>query len=290
MHPEKYLFGSLLQLSFLGSQVIGLLSFGAVPLLGSILINVFCPLIIQSLTYVPCKYLFISSATLSWMEVNFLNQNPCIVFHRGLAFSSSKLFSIVLSKSMCISAFGPSSSPLNSFVMLFIHSASSLCFLVAVFQSKIVRFLLHPVAGMFLCNLLPVVDRIIFRWYGMFCFVCNVFPFVDISLIFLFSPVLSGLFPQLVLLSFLMLPFLFCSYIFQRLSFVLSFCPDFVDFLFAFPVEFPILVLIFSSYFLRESQFFQKLISPLHILVNLILLYYSLIYKVVIDLFYSITS
>ena len=48
-------------------------------------------------------------------------------------------------------------------------------------------------------------------------------------------------------------------------------------FLSAFPVEFPILVLIFRSYFLRGSQFSHKLILLLHRLVHLIWLYYSLI-------------
>ena len=39
------------------------------------------------------------------------------------------------------------------------------------------------------------------------------------------SPVLSGVFPQVVLLVFLVLLFPFCSNIFLRLSFVLSFWP-----------------------------------------------------------------
>ena len=123
---------------------------------------------------------------------------------------------------MCISALGPFSSPSNSLVM-FIHSAFSLCFWLPISQSKILRFLLHPIAGMFLCHLLPAVDRISFRYFGMSCFVCIVLPLVDISLIFFLSPVIFGLFPQVILLSFLLLPFPFCSNIFQRLSFVLSF-------------------------------------------------------------------
>ena len=124
---------------------------------------------------------------------------------------------------MCISTFGIFSNPSNSFVILFIHSTFSLCFLVAIFQSKMVRFLLHPVAGMFSCHLLPVVDIIFFRCFGMSCFVCIVLPFTDISLIFLLSSVLSGLFPQFVLLFFLVLPFPFCSHIFQRFSFFYHF-------------------------------------------------------------------
>ena len=64
-----------------------------------------------------------------------------------------------------------------SLVILLIHSASSLCFLVAIFLSKIVRFLWHRVVGMFLCYTLLVVDRIFFRCFGMSCFVCIVLPF-----------------------------------------------------------------------------------------------------------------
>ena len=128
-------------------------------------------------------------------------------------------FSVVLSKSMCI-----------SLVILFIHSAFSLYFLVAIFKSKIVRFLWHPVVNMFSCYILPVVDIIFFGCFGMSCFVCIVLPFVDISLIFILSPVFSSLFPQVVLLFFLMFPFAFCSNIFQRVSFVLSFWSVFVDF------------------------------------------------------------
>ena len=112
--------------------------------------------------------------------------------------------------------------------------------------------------------------------FGMFCFVCIVLPFVDIFLIFLLLPVLSGLFPQVVL-SFLLLLFLFvptCSSIFP----VISFLPVFVAFLSAFPVEFPILVLIFYSCSLRKPQFSYKLILFLHRLVHLIWLFFVGIY------------
>ena len=111
------------------------------------------------------------------------------------------------------------------------------------------------------------------------------------SLFFLLLPVLSGLFPQIVLLFFLLvLPFPFCLSMIQRLSFVLSFWPVHIDFLSAFPVEFPILVLISSSCFLRGSQISHKLILLLHKLVHLIQLYYSLIYKIVLALFFSFLS
>ena len=55
-----------------------------------------------------------------------------------------------------------------------------------------VRFLWRMVVGIFLCPALPVVDRIFFFCFGMSCFVCIVLAFVDISLISLLSPELSG--------------------------------------------------------------------------------------------------
>ena len=77
----------------------------------------------------------------------------------------------------------------------------------------------------------PFVSRIPFRCFGMPCFVCIVLPFVDIFLIFFLSRVLSGLYPHVVLLFFLMVPFPFCLYTFLRLSFVLSFWSVFIDFI-----------------------------------------------------------
>ena len=61
------------------------------------------------------------------MEWIFLNQKPCNPTWPGV-FQFDILFSALLSKSMCISVLGPSSSPSSSLVMLFIHSAFSLCF------------------------------------------------------------------------------------------------------------------------------------------------------------------
>ena len=82
-----------------------------------------------------------------------------------------------------------------------------------------------------------------------------ILTFVDIFLVFLLSPVHSGLFSQVVLLFFLVLLFPFCPYMFQHFSFVLSFLPVFVAFLSTFPVEFPIQILILSSCSLREPLF-----------------------------------
>ena len=58
--------------------------------------------------------------------MNFLNQKPCIPSWPGV-FQFDTFLSVVLSKSVCILAFGPSSSCSSSLVIWFIHSAFSLC-------------------------------------------------------------------------------------------------------------------------------------------------------------------
>ena len=104
------------------------------------------------------------------MEVNFVNQKTCIpswlvVFQFHIFFLLS-----VLSKSMCIYAFGPSASPSSSLVILFIYSAFFVIFFGCHIFFKIIRFLLHPVVGMFSYHLLPIVDRIFFHCFRMSCF------------------------------------------------------------------------------------------------------------------------
>ena len=99
---------------------------GAVPLFGSFCINVVLPLVIHSFTCAVCSHLFIYNISLSWIEANFLNQKPCIPWWPGV-FRFHTFLSVVLSKSVCISAFGPSSSCSSSLVIWFIHSAFSLC-------------------------------------------------------------------------------------------------------------------------------------------------------------------
>ena len=142
------------------------------------------------------------------------------------------IFGVVLSKSMCISAFRPSSSLSNSSAMLLIHSIFFFCYvlLFAIFYSQIVRFLLHPVVRMFSYHLPQFVGRISFRCFGMFCFVCIVSPFLDIFLIFLLTQHFLVYFLKLFALIFLCCFFPFCFFLFQRFSFALSFLPVFVDF------------------------------------------------------------
>ena len=114
------------------------------------------------------------------MEMNFLIQKPCIPSWPGV-FQFDILFSVVLSGSVCISVLGPSSSPSSSLVMLFFHSAFSLCFFGCHIFVQSVRFLLYPVVGMFSCYSLPIADRFFFGCFGMSCFVCDVNP-LSISL------------------------------------------------------------------------------------------------------------
>ena len=180
---------------------------------------------------------------ISWTRIH--------VFHHVLAFSS--LISFLVSFWVVRCVFLLLGLPRVILVLLSYRSSIQpfhYAFSVAIFSSKIVRFLWRLVVGMFLCHALPIVNRIFFRCFGMSCFVCIVLPFVDISLVSLLSPELSCLFPQVVLLFFLVLSFPFSSYIFQDLN-VLPFWSVFVDFLSGFPVELSILVLTVSSCFLR---------------------------------------
>ena len=68
---------------------------------------------------------FLKLVCRKWRWISW-TRNP--VFHHGRAFSSLIFLGIVLSKSMCIPPFGSSLSPYSFLVILFIHSAFSLCF------------------------------------------------------------------------------------------------------------------------------------------------------------------
>ena len=158
------------------------------------------------------------------MEVNFLNQNPWIPSWLGVFQFDIYLLIVVLSKSMCISTFGLSSSPSNSF------------------------FIFFPFG--FLKNL-P-------------------FWFIFTSCIVISSCVAFSFLSLQVPASFLCFIILAC---FRRYFICLSNRISHRRF-------------DFFSCFLRGSKFSHKLTSPLHRLVHSILLYYSLIYKVELDLFF----
>ena len=138
--------------------------------------------------------------------------------------------------------------PLSDLLRVLILLSSCLSIRLFVVFSWLPYF--SPNSFVFYCIRLLVCFRVIsshllveFSFVVLECpvNVCIVLPIVDTSLIFL-------LFART-------LWFIFSSYMFQRLSFVLSFWPVLVDFLSAFPVEFPIMNLIFSSCSLRGSQF-----------------------------------
>ena len=109
------------------------------------------------------------------MEVNVLNQNPCIpswpgVFH-------FYYFSVVLSESMCIFTFCHSSSPSNSFPMLLVHSAFLLCSLGCYI---LLQNCLASLASSCWYVFVPsprLVGRIFFRCFGMSCFVYYYFHY-----------------------------------------------------------------------------------------------------------------
>ena len=150
---------------------------------------------------------------ISWTRIH--------IFHHVLAFSS--LISFLVFFFWVVRCVFPFLGLLRVLLLLSSYYLSIQLFryalLVAIFSSKNVRSLWRLVVGMFLCHVLPIIDRIFFRCFGMSCFVCVVLLFVDISLISLLSPELSGLFPQVLLLFFLLLSLTLCSHIFQGLFF-----------------------------------------------------------------------
>ena len=202
------------------------------------------------------------------MEVNFLNQNPCIpscpgVFQFDIFFRVFWVFFLEFYRVLLV---------LLSYC-LYIQSFRY-TFSVAIFSSKIVRFLWGLVVGTFLL-----------MEFSFVVFECPVLSILYYPLsTSLLSPELSGLFPQEVLLFFLVLSFAFCSHIFQVL-FVLPFWTVFVDIFICVSSLIFLLVLTVSSGFLRGAPIFLHTNFALHRLIHLTLLYYSLICKVVFDLF-----
>ena len=155
-----------------------------------------------------CSFLDLVCREWRWISLTRIH-----VFHHVLAFSS--LISFLVSFWVIRYLFPLWGLPRVLLVLLsYYWSIQPLrcAFSIAIFSSKIVRFLWRLVVGMFLCHALPIVDKIFFRCFGIFCLVCIVLPFVDISLVFLLSLEPPGLFPQVVLLFFLVLSLLgsFC--------------------------------------------------------------------------------
>ena len=165
-----------------------------------------------------CRHLFILVASLSGMEVNYLNHNPCIPSCPGI-FQFGTFVSVALSGVRCIFTFGPSLSPSTSFPILLIHLASLLCSLCFHILLQIVLFPCHPVVGMSSYFLPLLADRVCF-----FCCLnvqfCLFYPIWIFFFVYLLLLVSSGLFVSFVLLVELL--FSFC-HIFQHSSLVLCF-------------------------------------------------------------------
>ena len=119
-------------------------------------------------------------------------------------------FSVALSESMDIFDFGPSLNPSNSFPTLLIHSAFLLCSLPSHILLQNCLFPCHPIASRFSCIFSPLAGNF-FHCFGMSCYVCIVSSCLDIFFVFLPSPVLSDLFPQVVLCVLHVLLFSFLS-------------------------------------------------------------------------------
>ena len=124
-------------------------------------------------------------------------------------------------ESMSILAFCPSSNASNSFLMWLIPLAFLLCFiLVAIFCFKIALLSLRQVVGTCSFHLPLLLIEFFSLYFGMSFFVSIVLPWLDIFLMFLLSPILSGiLFIRVVSSYLLVLIFPFRLSMFQRFLF-----------------------------------------------------------------------
>ena len=152
------------------------------------------PSFIHSGISVFCMHFFISAASLSCMEINFLNQNPCMP-SRPEVFQFGIFLSIALSPSGCMFTWGPSSSIRNSLFILFIYFAF-FYLSVPIFCSKIFWPLSHLVVGMASPILPLTLPRIFSRCFWTSCFVYIVWSCLGIFLVFLLSLVFFGWSPQ----------------------------------------------------------------------------------------------
>ena len=221
---------------------------------------------------------FCSVLVLVCREWRWISGTKIHVLNHVLTFSS--LISILVSFWIIRCLFPLCGLPWVLLVLLSYHLSIqpfSNAFSVAIFSSKIVRFLWRMVVGMCLCHTLPIVDKILFCLY---CFTLCRYLFSLTS----FPRTFWFISSSCTVIFFLVLSLLFSSHIFQDIS-VLPCCPVFVDFLRGFPVDLPILVLTVSSFSLRGPQFSHTVISPVYRLDHLTQIYYLLICEVAFDLF-----
>ena len=103
-------------------------------------------------------------------KVNFFNHYPCIPSRLGVF-----QFGTLLSESTCILAFGPTSSPSESFPWCLSNLLFCYVLLIPIFCFKIVWCPGHPVVGMFSCiHPLSTNKKCSLVWYVLFCLYCFV--------------------------------------------------------------------------------------------------------------------
>ena len=149
------------------------------------------------------------------MEVNFLNQKPCIPSWPG-AFQFDILFSVIVSKSTWISILRPSSSLSSSLVILFIHSAFSLFLWFSYFSPKSLGFFCIRLLVCFCVTPSQLlIDFFSLFWKALFCLYCftlcrylfnllslaSTFWFISSSCTVIFSPCCLFLLPPPTFIS-----------------------------------------------------------------------------------------
>ena len=214
--------------------------------------------------------------------MNFFNLNPCIPSRPGVF--QFDIFCIILYKSMCICAFGPSSSLSSSFIVLLIHSAFLLFSWLPYFTPKLFSFSCIWLLVCF-CVISPNLEVefsfVVLECSTLYCFTLCLYLFNVPSFASTFWFISSN-----CIVIFFCLAFFFLSQLVSAFFLCFIIFAYFRSFIYLFPVEFPIQILIFWSYSLREPRFSHKLIFLLHKLVHLIWLCFFLVYMLVLDLFF----
>ena len=117
-----------------------------------------------------CSFLVLVCCEWRWISWTRIH-----VFHHVQAFSSLISFLVSFWVIQCVFLLW---GLLRVFQVLLPYRLSiqpfRYAFSLAIFSSKIVRFLWRLVVGMFLYHTLPIVDKIFFRCFGISCFVCIV--------------------------------------------------------------------------------------------------------------------
>ena len=132
----------------------------SVPFWESFWIRVVISLVIYSGLFVSSQHLLSPRARMSWIDVNFYNQNPCMPSWPGI-FQFCTFLNFALSDSRSMSTSGSSLSSCY-FFPYYLSIQPSYTFSILIFYTKIDLLPLHPVFGISSSILLLFVDRIFF--------------------------------------------------------------------------------------------------------------------------------